>query len=33
MADKLTQDDRTLRFDSGAGLPKDTLLLLAVVGQ
>ncbi len=33
MADKLTQDDRTLRFDSGAGLPKDTLLLLAVIGQ
>ncbi|MCC6716250.1 MAG: type VI secretion system tip protein VgrG [Acetobacteraceae bacterium] len=33
MADKLTQDDRTLRFDSSAGLPKDTLLLLAVVGQ
>ncbi len=33
MADTLTQDDRTLRFDSSAGLPKDTLLLLAVVGQ
>lgn len=33
MADPLTQDDRTLRFDSSAGLPKDTLLLLAVVGQ
>jgi len=30
---KLTQDDRTLRFDSSAGLPKDTLLLLAVIGQ
>ena len=28
-----TQDDRTLRFDSSAGLPKDTLLLLAVIGQ
>jgi Rhs element Vgr protein len=33
MADKLTQDDRTLRFDSSADLPKDTLLLLAVIGQ
>jgi type VI secretion system secreted protein VgrG len=30
---KLAQDDRTLRFDSSAGLPKDTLLLLAVIGQ
>ena len=33
MADLLTQDNRMLRFDSGAGLPKDMLLLLAVVGQ
>ena len=33
MAELLTQDNRMLRFDSGAGLPKDMLLLLAVVGQ
>lgn len=33
MVELLTQDNRMLRFDSGAGLPKDMLLLLAVVGQ